>query len=128
MGMGRMSFAALLGAALLAAPQFGAALECSVGVAPPPTEPDSPRHHPLGRSLPDSPGFNQPDACGEGIWFYDQDRDGVAGPSEPRLFGPQKTIVCASCHGEQPPADSPAARTVFLRQDASRLCLVCHDI
>lgn len=119
-----------LGLAMLlgVCPLARAALECSVGVPAPPTEPDNPRHHPVGRELPRSAAYNQPDACGDGFWYFDEDRDGSASAGEPRLYGPQRTIICASCHGDEPVEGYAAASSVFLRQDASRLCLVCHNI
>ena len=87
-----------------------------------------PRHHPVGRPLPQSAQFNQPTDCGDGLWFFDLNRNGRPEPGEPRLFGPQRVIGCSSCHGESPDAKSPAAASVFLRQDTSVLCLVCHRL
>jgi hypothetical protein len=87
-----------------------------------------PRHHPIGKPLPDAPGFNAPDRCSDGIWFYDQNGNGMADAGEPRLFGPQRLVDCDSCHGDSTDAKSLQSASVFLRQDASRLCLVCHRI
>lgn len=87
-----------------------------------------PRHHPFGRPLPALAGFNAPDRCREGIWFFDQNGNGIADAAEPRLFGPQRVVDCDSCHGDSADAKSPQSASVFLRQDASRLCLVCHRI
>lgn len=110
-----------------AAAMHGVAIAQGCATEPPPaTEAERPDHHPVGRGLPRAAGYRQPDACTDAFWFFDEDRDGFPAPAEPRVFGPQRTIVCASCHTESPPADSAAARSVFLRQDASRLCLVCH--
>jgi hypothetical protein len=87
-----------------------------------------PRHHPFGRPLPAAPGFNAPDRCSEGIWFFDQNGNGIADAAEPRLFGPQRVVDCDSCHGDSADPKSLQSASVFLRQDASRLCLVCHRI
>lgn len=87
-----------------------------------------PRHHPIGRPLPQSPQFNQPSECGEGVWFFDLNHNGSPDAGEPRLFGPQRVIGCSSCHGESPDAKSAAAASVFLRQDPRVLCLVCHRL
>lgn len=105
-----------------------AAGNCIVLLPPPPSQPGLPNHHPVHRGLPESQAFHQPDGCAEGFSFFDQNGDGVAEASEPRVFGPQRWVICASCHDEHPPADSATASRVFLRQDPSRLCLVCHDL
>lgn len=87
-----------------------------------------PRHHPIGRPLPQSAQFNQPTGCGAGLWFFDLNHNGSPDTGEPRLFGPQRVVGCSSCHGESPDAKSEAAASVFLRQDARVLCLVCHRL
>lgn len=87
-----------------------------------------PGHHPIGRPLPATASFNAPGRCADGIWFFDQNGNGQADASEPRLFGPQRVIDCDSCHGDSADAKSPQSASVFLRQDASRLCLVCHRL
>ena len=124
----RHAVRALLASALGGLATAALALECSVGVPPPETEPDNPEHHPVSRNLPRTAGYNQPDRCGEGMWYFDQDGNGRPGPREARLYGPERTLVCASCHTDDPARDSPAATSVFLRQDASTLCLVCHNL
>lgn len=86
-----------------------------------------PRHHPIGRPLPQSAEFNQPAYCGDGVWFFDLNQNGHPEPGEPKLFGPQRVIGCSSCHADSPDAKSEAAASVFLRQDASVLCLICHN-
>jgi hypothetical protein len=96
--------------------------------APPDGAEMGPKHHPIGKPMPATPAFNQPNACGEGFWFYDRNRNTVADPAEPRLYGQDKTIACASCHAESPDVKSAASASVFLRQDASTLCLVCHNL
>lgn len=87
-----------------------------------------PRHHPLGRPLPATPSFNQPDRCVDGFWFFDGDGNGVADAGEVRLFGSNRQVDCGSCHGESSLAKSAASASVFLRQDAATLCLVCHKL
>lgn len=87
-----------------------------------------PKHHPVGKPLPVNPAFKQPDACGEGFWYYDRNRNGTAEAFELRLFGDTPTIACGSCHAETPEPKSAAAASVFLRQEASTLCLVCHNM
>lgn len=87
-----------------------------------------PRHHPIGRPLPQSAEFNQPTRCGDSGWFFDLNRNGRPDPGEPRLFGPLRVVGCSSCHGESPDPKSPAAASVFLRQDSSLLCLICHNL
>ena len=86
-----------------------------------------PRHHPVGKPLPRRAEFNQPIGCGDGGWFFDMNHNGLPDPGEPRLFGPQRVIECGSCHGDSPDAKTEAASSVFLRQDVSVLCLVCHN-
>lgn len=85
-----------------------------------------PKHHPMGRPLPATASFNQPDQCIDAIWFFDQNRNGEPDPGEIRVFGSNRQVDCGSCHGESPDAESQASASVFLRQDAATLCLVCH--
>ncbi len=106
----------------------GAQAQCQVTVPPPPTEPASPSHHPVGRGLPQRIEFSQPDGCTEAFWFFDQNGDGQPDAAEPRLYGPARTVVCGSCHTDSPPAEGGVAFEVFLRQEPQRLCLVCHSI
>lgn len=87
-----------------------------------------PRHHPLGRPLPATAGFNQPDRCVDAIWFFDRNGNGTPDPDEVRVFGANRQVDCGSCHGESPLAKSAASASVFLRQDAQTLCLVCHKL
>lgn len=85
-----------------------------------------PAHHPIGRALPNSDAFHAPQTCTDGVWFFDQNRNGRADDEEVRLFGARQVIDCGSCHGQSALAKSAAAASVFLRQDAATLCLVCH--
>lgn len=87
-----------------------------------------PRHHPMGRPLPGTVNFNQPDRCVDEIWFFDQNGNGVPDAGEIRLFGSNRQVDCGSCHGESALTKSPASASVFLRQDAAKLCLVCHKL
>lgn len=87
-----------------------------------------PKHHPMGRPLPASPNFNQPDQCSGEIRFFDQNRNGIADPDEVRVFGALHQVDCGSCHGEGAESISAGSSVLSLRQDASRLCLVCHRI
>lgn len=87
-----------------------------------------PRHHPLGRPLPDTASFNQPGRCLDDVWFFDQNGNGAPDAGELRLFGSQRVVDCGSCHGESVDAKSPQSASVILRQDASSLCLVCHRL
>lgn len=87
-----------------------------------------PRHHPIGRPLPDSPNFNQPDRCRGALRFFDQNHNGEADPGEVRVFGSGREVDCASCHGESPETTSAASSSVVLRQEAARLCLICHRL
>lgn len=105
-----------------------AAPDCGSSALVAEAEDMGPRHHPIGRPLPGTPDFRQPDGCIDGVWLFDRDRDRRAAPGEIRLYGPQRAIVCASCHGESPDPKSEAAAGVFLRQDVSTLCLVCHNL
>ena len=118
--------ALVLLAALALSP--GVAAQCQVGLDAPPTEPERPNHHPIGRSLPLSPDFRQPDGCTSEFWFFDDDRDGSAAPAEARLFGPDRQVVCASCHNAIPAQDSIVATETYLRQDPKTLCLSCHAL
>lgn len=107
----------------------GAALDCQSPAALPPESIEAgPKHHPVGRSLPDLPSFHQPDTCDRGIWFYDGNRNRQPDADEPQLYGATKIIACASCHADSPAPKSATAESVFLRQDASSLCLVCHNL
>ncbi len=87
-----------------------------------------PQHHPIGRPLPSTAEFNQPDRCADTVWFFDRNRNGAADPGEVRVFGIRRQVDCASCHGESTEAKSTASASVFLRQDAAHLCLVCHRL
>jgi len=102
--------------------------ECSVVQPPPPTETESPAHHPVGRGLPRRPDFAQPEGCTDTFWFFDQNHDGLPDEAEPRLYGPERTVVCGSCHTSAPPGEGGVAFEVFLRQEPQRLCLVCHSL
>ena len=106
-----------------AEPNCGAASD--VGVY---TTEIGPRHHPIGKPLPQRAEFNQPTKCSDGGWFFDLNHNARADPGEPRLFGPQRVIGCGSCHGDSPDAKTQAAASVFLRQDVNVLCLVCHRL
>lgn len=87
-----------------------------------------PRHHPVGRSLPRSAQFKQPTYCGDGVWFFDLNRSGSPEAGEPKLFGAQRVVGCSSCHADSPDTRTEAAANVFLRQDVSVLCLICHNL
>lgn len=87
---------------------------------------DGGRHHPIGSPLPRTAEFNQPIRCDDDNWFYDLNHDGRPDPGEPRLFGPDRITACSSCHAATPDAKTRDAAHLFLRQDASELCLVCH--
>ena len=87
-----------------------------------------PRHHPVGRSLPRGAQFKQPTYCGDGVWFFDLNHNGSPEPGEPKLFGPQRVIGCSTCHADSPDAKTEAAANIFLRQDVSVLCLICHNL
>jgi hypothetical protein len=86
------------------------------------------RHHPIRKPLPQSTAFNQPTRCDNDVWFFDLNQNARPDPDEPRLFGPQRVIECSSCHGDAPDTKSKVAADVFLRQDPSVLCLVCHNL
>lgn len=85
-------------------------------------------HHPTGRPIPMSDAFHTPGRCTDGVWFFDLNGDGLPDAGEPRVFGPQRVVDCGSCHGDSPDAKAADSTSVFLRLDASRLCLVCHRI
>ena len=87
-----------------------------------------PKHHPMGRPLPATAAFNQPDQCDGAIRFFDQNHNGRADPAEVRVFGARRQVDCGSCHGESAEALSPQSAALFLRQNAATLCLVCHKI
>lgn len=125
--IGRLASATLLALALLPGPASSACAERPAAI-------DEakftlgPRHHPLGRPLPASAGFNQPDRCVDEILFFDQNGNGQPDPGEVRVFGANRQVDCGSCHGESLQAKSAASASVFLRQDAAVLCLVCHRL
>lgn len=87
-----------------------------------------PRHHPIGRPLPQTAEFNQPVDCGNGVWFFDLNQNGRPDPGEPKLFGPLRVTGCSSCHAESSETKTEASAGVFLRQDAGVLCLICHRL
>lgn len=87
-----------------------------------------PAHHPMGRPLPPHNGFNQPAQCVDNLWFFDDNGNGQPDPAEIRVFGINRQVDCASCHGESVSAKSATSQSVFLRQDAATLCLVCHNL
>jgi cytochrome c553 len=107
----------------------GAAPDCNVAN---PVAADAPamgpRHHPVGRPLPNREGFNQPAGCIDGVWLFDQNLNLQADSGEVQLFGEQRAVACASCHADSPNPKSAASASVFLRQDAATLCLVCHNL
>lgn len=121
-----LTLLALAGSFLLPA---GAASDCSGAGAAAGNGPGmGPRHHPVGLPLPADARFNQPDGCIDGVWLFDRNRNRLADAGEIRLFGTQREIACASCHGESAAPKSAASANVFLRQDASTLCLACHNL
>lgn len=85
-------------------------------------------HHPTGRPIPMSDAFHTPGRCAEGVWFFDLNGNGLPDAGEPRVFGPHRVVDCGSCHGDSPDLKSADSASVFLRLDASRLCLVCHKL
>lgn len=87
-----------------------------------------PNHHPIGAFLPARAEFNQPDRCEGDIWYFDKNGNGIADPAEVRVFGSKRQVDCLSCHGESLEQKSRASASVFLRQDAATLCLVCHNL
>ena len=87
-----------------------------------------PRHHPIGRSLPQRADFNQPTPCGDHVWFFDLNLNGRPDPGEPRVFGATRLIACNSCHAASPDVKTETAASVFLRQDVGMLCLICHRL
>ena len=121
---GRLALALAVALAISA----GAEAQCVIDVPAPPTEAERPNHHPIGRSLPIGRDFRQPDGCTNEFWFFDDDRDGSPDDAEPRVFGPDRQVICASCHDALPPVDSVVATETFLRQDPKTLCLTCHAL
>jgi predicted CXXCH cytochrome family protein len=106
-----------------------AAVNCDVeSNVVPYTNDIGPRHHPIGRSLPQTASFNQPIACDDGNWFFDLNHNGRPDPAEPRLYGPLRVTACSSCHAESTGLQTATAASVFLRQDVKVLCLVCHRL
>lgn len=89
---------------------------------------DAARHHPTGVPIPMSDAFHAPERCADGGWFFDLNGDGLPDAGEPRVFGRHRVVDCGSCHGDSPDTKAADSTSVFLRQDASRLCLVCHRI
>lgn len=87
-----------------------------------------PRHHPVGKPLPPGTQFNQPTHCSDGAWFFDLNHNARPDPGEPRLYGHQRVLGCSSCHAASPDAKTDASASVFLRQDARVLCLICHRL
>jgi predicted CXXCH cytochrome family protein len=127
----RMPFSVTLaGIALILCPAIAGAAACSD--QPVASEENKitlgPQHHPIGRPLPPTPQFNQPDRCAETVWFFDTNGNGAPDPGEVRVFGIKRQVDCGSCHGESTQPKSAAAASVFLRQDAATLCLVCHRL
>lgn len=121
--------------ATLLVPGLLAAADCNAPspLGAPATRPLGRQHHPVDRPLPTSPGFNAPTGCGDGFWYFDQNGNTRADPSEPRLFGRERHLACASCHAaDAVPAGGrgagDVAAAVFLRQDPATLCLTCHNL
>ena len=113
-----------LSALLLACLPFlsQASAECSFESNAARHAPDmGPQHHPMGKPLPRNVGYHQPDACGDSVWFYDLNRNGRPDADEPRLYGPQRTIECESCH------EASSEINKEPRQHASTLCVICHS-
>lgn len=106
-----------------------AALDCRLPAdLPPENLAVSARHHPVGKPLPQQPTFRQPDECDRGVWFYDDNQNRRADPEEPQLYGSDRMLACSSCHAQSDIAQPAEAAALFLRQDASKLCLVCHNL
>lgn len=106
-----------------------AALNCNAPAdLPPENLALGPRHHPVGRPLPQQPTFRQPRDCSQGVWFYDDNQNHRADPEEPQLYGSDRMLACGSCHAQSDIAQTAITETLFLRQDASKLCLVCHNL
>jgi hypothetical protein len=125
----RMQFFVLLGCLSTLPSVAQAAANCGAEVnADTFTTDIGPRHHPVGRPLPRSAQFKQPTYCGDGVWFFDLNHNGSPEPGEPKLFGAQRVIGCSTCHADSPDSNTEAASNVFLRQDVSRLCLICHNL
>ncbi len=126
--MKRLFLSTLLGA-LLAGP-LAAATECAS--QPHPLDEEKltlgPNHHPMGRPLPATENFHQPNRCVGNIWFFDENANARPDAGEIRVFGSNRQVDCGSCHGESPDGKSPTSAGVFLRQDAQHLCLVCHNL
>jgi predicted CXXCH cytochrome family protein len=120
----RMQLVVFLGCASMLA---HGELNCGVERNVDPTD-MGPSHHPIGKSLPQRAEFNQPTRCADGGWFFDLNRNATPDAGEPRLFGPLRVVECSSCHADSPDAKTEASASVFLRQDANKLCLVCHNV
>lgn len=78
----------------------------------------------MGRPLPETAAFNQPDQCRDAIRFFDQNHNGEADPGEVRVFGALRQVDC----GSWAETLSPPSAALFLRQNAASLCLVCHKL
>lgn len=106
-----------------------AALDCNAPAdLPPESRAVNPRHHPVGRPLPELPTYRQPSDCSQGVWFYDDNQNRLADPEEPQLYGGTRLLACGSCHAQSDISQTATAETLFLRQDATNLCLVCHNL
>ncbi len=89
------------------------------------------RHHPVGVAFPDNPeaaSLNAPDGTGDGFAYFDRNGNGEPDGDEVRLYGPGRSVECASCHREHDGAVSPGFVPAWLRIDntADALCLTCH--
>ena len=82
----------------------------------------------MGRPLPATPALKQPDVCAQGVWFYDGNANRQPDANEPKLYGATRLVACSSCHGEAAELTAAMSQSVFLRQDARTLCLVCHKL
>lgn len=88
------------------------------------------RHHPRGVSYPGprDAQFRAPDRQSAELAWFDRNGNGTADPGEVQLFGPGRTVECASCHREHGSAAGISGPEGHLRvtQRDSALCRECH--
>lgn len=87
------------------------------------------RHHPRPAAYPPTgeARYHQPGRQDGDIAWFDGDGNAEPDAGEVQLFGPARSVDCATCHREHGELGQPAIPGTYLRVGMpGALCLVCH--